>query len=156
MRTQITGQIERQKPCGFCKRLFILTITGGAVFWIVSIITSLLPIAAKYRAAFLNWNIQTVWIASLPMGLIIGCCVSYSLLQFFEKIQSKRPMLKAMITSAVALVIAIILIDIPMFLHTSSGSLGYFLIGAAFNAARFLFLGFAIGYLNKRLHLLPR
>jgi hypothetical protein len=152
METQTTGRSKRQKPYGFYKKLFILTITGGAVFWIVSIVTSLLPIAAKYRAAFSNWSIQTVWIASLPMGLMIGCCVSYSFLRLFTRFPAKRPVLKAVIMSSAALVIAIILIHVPMILHASSGALFYFLVGVIFDAARFLILGITVGYLYERLY----
>lgn len=152
MQTQTTDRSRRYKPFGFYKKLFILTIAGGAAFWLASIATSVLPIAANYRAAFSNWSIQTVWVASLPMGLIIGCCVSYSFLRFFKKLLEIRPILKAVIISFAAFAIAIILIDVPMILHASGGDLYYFLIGVAFNAARFLFLGITIGYLYKRLY----
>ncbi len=152
MDTQSIGQSKRQKAHKRCKMLFMLTFAGGAVFWVVTIATSLLPIAAEYRAAFPNWSIQTVWIASLPMGLMIGCCVSYSLLRLFTWILVKRPILKAVIISFAALVIGIILIDLPMALHASSGALYYFLIGAAFNAAQFLLLATIIGYLYKRMY----
>ena len=59
------------------KKLFKLTIGGGMVFWATSIATSLLPIAAEYRAAYSDWSIQTVWVVSLPMGMIIGYGVSW-------------------------------------------------------------------------------
>ena len=54
------------------KKLFKLTIGGGMVFWATTIATSLLPIAAEYRAAYSDWSIQTVWVYSLPMGMIVG------------------------------------------------------------------------------------
>ena len=54
------------------KKLFKLTIGGGMVFWATSIATSLLPIAAEYRSAYSNWSLQTVWVYSLLMGMIIG------------------------------------------------------------------------------------
>ena len=63
------------------KNLLILTIGGAAAFWAATFVTSLLPIAAEYRAAFSNWRIQTVWIDSLFAGLIIGC----SALQFWDE-----------------------------------------------------------------------
>ncbi len=138
------------------KELYKLTIGGGVAFWATTIATSLLPIAAEYRAAFSkwSWNIQTVWVDSLLAGMIIGCCVSYSLLRFFDKIPTKNPILKSVILSFVALVIAIILIDVPrsFLLLGPSDALYYFLIGVMFNAARFLFLGLVIGYLYKRLY----
>lgn len=90
-----------------------LTIGGGVVFWATTIVISLLPIAAEYRTAFSKASIQTVWIASLPAGLIMGCCVSYSLLRFLDNIPTKNPILKSMIISLIALVIATILSLLP-------------------------------------------
>ena len=136
------------------KKLFKLTIAGGMVFWATTIATSLLPIAAEYRVAYSNWSIQTVWVYSLLMGMIIGYGVSYFLLRYFDKIPSKNPILKSMIISFIALIIAVILIDVPQSFFGMSNSfdaLYYFLIGVMFNAARFLLLGIVIGYLyNER------
>jgi hypothetical protein len=138
------------------KKLYKLTIGGGVVFWATTIATSLLPIAAEYRAAFSkrSWNIQTVWVDSLLAGMIIGCCVSYSLLRFIEKNPTKNQIQKSTILSFIALVIAIILIDVPQsfLLLGSSDALHYFIIGIMLNVPRFLFLGLAIGYLYKRLY----
>jgi hypothetical protein len=131
--------------------LFILTIVGGAAFWGTTFVTSLLPIAAEYRAAYSNWSIQTVWVDSLFIGMIIGFCISYSLLRLFEKIPTKDPILKSVLLSFVALVIAIILIDVPRSFLEPNHSLYYLLIGLMFNLARFLILGIVIGYLYKRL-----
>jgi hypothetical protein len=145
---------KRQMSYVFYMKALILTIGGGLVFWATTIATSLLPIAAEYRAAFSNWSIQTVWIDSLLVGMIIGCCVSYFLLHFFDKIPTRDPILKSVILSFIALVIAIILIDVPrsFLLPGPSDALYYFLIGVMFNAARFLFLGLVIGYLYKSLY----
>src|SRR4030043_1268123 len=138
------------------KKLFKLTFGGGLVFWAASIATSLLPIAAEYRAAYSDWSIQTVWVISLPMGMIIGFGVSWFLLRYFDKIPSKNPMLKSAILSFIALIIAVILIDVPqsfLGMSNSSDALYYFLIGVMFNGARFLLLGIVIGYLyNERTH----
>ncbi len=138
------------------KKLFKLTIAGGLVFWAATIATSLLPIAAEYRAAYSDWSIQTVWVTSFFMGMIIGYCVSYFLLCYFDRIPSKNPILKSGILSFIALIIAIILIDVPQSIfgiRDSSDALYYFLIGVMFNVARFLLLGIVIGYLyNERTH----
>lgn len=142
-----TEQSKPQNRFKINKKLFILTVAGGAVFWVTSIVTSLLPIAAEYRAAFSNWSMQTVWIGSLPMGIIIGFCISFFLVRFFEKIPAKSPILKSVILSIIALVIAICLIDVPMILNGLGTPFYYFLIGVMFNTVRFLFLGFSIGYL---------
>jgi hypothetical protein len=138
------------------KNLYKLTIGGGAVFWATTIAISLLPIAAEYRAAFStkSWNVQTVWVDSLFVGMIIGGCISYSLLRFFDNIPTKNPIYKSAILSFIALVIAIILIDVPQsFLLLGPGdALHYFLIGLMLNIPRFLLLGITIGYLYKMLY----
>ena len=138
------------------KKLFKLTVGGGLVFWATTIATSLLPIAAEYRAAYSNWSMQTVWVTSLLMGMIIGYCVSYFLLRYFDKIPSKNPILKSVMISSIALIIAVIVIDVPQSffgMRDSFDALYYFLIGVLFNIARFLLLGIVIGYLyNDRTH----
>ena len=134
------------------KKLFILTIGGGVVFWVTTIAISLLPIAAEYRSAFSKANIQTVWVGSLLAGVIIGCCVSYALLRFFDKIPTKNPILKSVIISLIALVIATILILVPQSFLGQRDILHYFLIGIMLDAPRFLFLGIVIGYLYDKLN----
>jgi len=135
------------------KKLFVLTLGGGLVFWATTIATSLLPIAAEYRAAYSNWRIQTVWVDSLFAGLTIGCGVSYLLLRSLNKIPAKDPTLEAAKLGFIALAIATILIDVPQsFLLGPSDAMHYFLIGVIFNAARFLLLGIVVGNLHKRLY----
>jgi len=132
--------------------LFILTIGGGVAFWVTTIATSLLPIAAEYRAAFSNWSLQTVWVDSLFAGGIIGCGVSYSMLRFMDKNPTKDPILKSTTLSFCAMVIATILIDVPRTFLGPNHALYYFLVGVMFNTVRFLLLGLVIGYLYKRLY----
>lgn len=152
MENQTVSQPKRKKPNGFGKKLFLLTITGGAAFWAATILTSILPVAASYRAAFSNWSIQTVWVASLPMGLVIGCCVSFLLLKRIVKKPAVKPVLVAINISVIVLIVAVLLFDVPMLLKTPNGSFHYFLIGVLFNAVRFLILGTATGYFYKRLY----
>ena len=137
---------------GIWRNVFVLAVAGGLAFWVVTIAISLLPIAAEYRSAFSKANIQTVWAASLPAGLIIGCCVSYSLLRFFDKIPTKNPVPKSVIISLIALVIFTILNLVPHSFLGQRDVLHYFLIGIMLDAPRFLFLGIVIGYLYKRLY----
>lgn len=141
----------RQTSYVFYIKALILTIGGGGIFWATTIAISLLPIAAEYRAAFSarSWDIQTVWVYSLLVGMVIGFCVSYFLLRFFDRIPTRNPILKSAILSFIALVIAIILIDLPQsfLLLRPSDALHYFLIGIMLNVPRFLFLGIVIGYL---------
>jgi hypothetical protein len=134
---------------GIWRKVVILAVVGGLAFWATSIATSLLPIAADYRAA--RWNAQTVWVGSLPAGMIIGCLVSFFLLRFFDKIPTNNPILKSVILSFIALVIATILLEAPASFRTND-ALYYFLFGTMLNVPRFLVLGIVIGYLYKRLY----
>ena len=132
------------------KQLYELTIGGGVAFWAITIAFSLLPIAAEFRAALSISYIQVVLVESLLGGMIIGYCISYSLLRFFDKIPTKNPILKSVILSFVALGIVLILVQVAA--SRTSDSLYVFLIGAMLNVPRFLFVGLAIGYLYKRLY----
>jgi hypothetical protein len=131
------------------RKIVVLAVVGGLVFWATSIATSLLPIAADYRVA--RWSAQTVWIGSLPAGMIIGFLMSFFLFRFFDKIPTKNPILKSVILSIIALVIATILLEAPASFRTSD-ALYYFLFGTMLNVPRFLVLGVVIGYLYKRLY----
>jgi Na+/phosphate symporter len=152
----MTNKMPKAGSTILSKKLFKLTIAGGLVFWATTIATSLLPISAEYRAAYSDWSIQTVWVASLLMGMIIGYCVSYFLLRYFDKIPSKNPILKSVMISSITLIIALIVIDVPQSFFGMSNSFNasyFFLIGVMFNVARFLLLGIVIGYLyNERTH----
>jgi len=134
----------------FLSKLFLLSVAGGITFWVTTFVTSLLPLAARYRASFSNWGIQTVWIASLIIGLVIGCSVGYFLLRGVESGSTIDPVLKSIYLSLIALFIAIMLIDVPMLLQTGMDTLGYFFVGVLFNAARFILLGLAVGTLYMK------
>ncbi len=145
-------RVEKANAGIASRKLLQFSVAGAIAFWITSIASSMLPIAAEYRAAYSNWSIQTVWIASLPSGMIIAGCVSYCLLRCYMAIPTNDPVLKSVIVSSVALVIGIVLIDVPMSLNDSIHSGRYFVIGAAFNAARYLLLGLAIGQVYKMMN----
>jgi hypothetical protein len=139
-----------KRDSNFLPMVFKLAIGGGAVFWLTTFVTSLLPIAAEYRAAFSNWSIQSVWVGSLIVGMIMGCCVSYFLVRFMDKNPTRNPIQESVKLSSVALLIAIVLIDVPQSFFGHSDTY-YFLIGVMFNVVRFLFLGLFIGYKYKKL-----
>ncbi len=120
---------------------------GGLTFWAISIATSLLPLAADYRVA--RWSAETVWVGSLPAGLVIGFLVSLVLLSFFGRIPTKNPILKSLILSLIALAIGSILLEAPASFRTND-ALYYFLFGTMLNVPRFLFVGIVIGYLYER------
>jgi hypothetical protein len=137
---------------GIWRKAFKLAIVGGLAFWVTNFAISRTPIAAEYRAA-LSISYLPMLLESLFGGLIIGFCVSYFLLRFFDKIPTKNPILKSVILSFIALIIATILLEVPAILLTNtSDPLRYFLIGTLFNVLRILALGIVIGYLYKRLY----
>src|SRR6186997_763642 len=133
------------------RKLSILAIVGGAAFWVTNFVISLTPIAAGYRAA-LSISYLPMLLEALLGGLLIGFCVSYLLLRFFDKIPTKDPVLKSVILSFIVLIIVTMLIEAPAkFSTTTSDALHYFLVGTTFNILRILALGIVIGYLYKRL-----
>jgi hypothetical protein len=134
---------------GFIRKSWKLILGGGIFFWIVTIATSLHPVAAEYRAAFSNWSIQKVWAGSLPAGVLISFIVSCFLLRFMEKNPAKDPRPISICLSIIALIAVTVLIDVPRSFAGSGSAPRYFFIGLMFNAARFLSLGTAIGCLYK-------
>jgi hypothetical protein len=148
METPTTDRSKRQTSY---KKLFKLTIGGGLAFWATTFAFSLFPIAGEFRAALSISYIQMILVESVLGGMIISCGLSFFLLRFFDKIPTKNPILKSVILSFIALVIVMILIEVPASLRTSD-ALYWFLIGVIFNVPRFLFLGIVIGYLYKRLY----
>ena len=133
------------------KEMTILTVAGGMGFWVANFAISLTPIAAEYRAA-LSISYYPMLLEALIGGLVIGFCVSYSLLRFFDKLPTKSPILKSIILSFNALVIVTMLIEVPAkFLTPTNNALHYFLIGTVFNVIRFLALGMVVGHLYDKL-----
>ncbi|MGD0071565.1 MAG: hypothetical protein ABSB71_08415 [Candidatus Bathyarchaeia archaeon] len=128
------------------RKIVVLAVVGGLAFWATSIATSLLPIAADYRVA--RWSAQTVWVGSLPAGMIIGFFVSFFLLRFFDKIPTKNPILKALILSFVAVVV----IEVLSTFGNLRNAYVYLFVDTVMNIPRFLALGIVIGYLYKRLY----
>jgi hypothetical protein len=134
------------------RKTFVLAIAGGSGFWAANFAISLTPIAAEYRAA-LSISYLPMLLQALFGGLIIGLCVSYFLLRFFDKIPTKNPILKSVILSFIVLIIVTMLIEVPSkFLAPTSDALRYFLIGTLFNVIRIPALGMAIGYVYKKLY----
>ena len=133
------------------KEMTLLAVAGGAAFWAANFAISRTPIAAEYRAA-LSISYYPMLLEALIGGLVIGFCVSYLLLRFFDKLPTKNPILKSVTLSVIVLLIVTILIGGPSSFLATSDVLRYFLIGTIFNVLRFLALGIAIGYLYDKLN----
>ncbi len=136
---------------GIWEKLFVLTLMGGLAFWLANFGISRTAIAAEYRAA-LSISYYPMLLESLIGGLVIGFCVSYFLLRFFEKIPTRNPILKSIILCVIVLIFVTVLIGGPSSYLATSDVLRYFLIGTIFNVLRVLALGIAIGYLYRRLY----
>jgi hypothetical protein len=134
----------------FYKKLFKLTIGGGVAFFAITIVFSLTPFAAEFRAALSLSYVESVLVEPLIGGMIISCCLSYFLLRFFDKIPTKNPIPKSVILSFIALGIVFILLGVAA--SRTSDALHVFVTGAVFNLIRFPSLGIVIGYLYKRLY----
>jgi hypothetical protein len=125
-------------------KTLVLAIGGGLGFWVANFAISLTPIAAEYRAA-LSISYAPMLLEALLAGLIIGFCISYSLVRFFDRIPTRNTLLKAITLSFIVLVIVTMLIEVPAkLLSPTSDALRYFLIGAIFNGLRILALGVVI------------
>ena len=127
------------------KKLYKLTIGGGVAFWAANFAISRTPIAAEYRDA-LSISYYPMLLESLLGGLIIGFCVSYFLLRFFDKIPTRIPILKALILSFVAMV----MIEVLSTLVNPNNAPVYLWIGTGMNVPRFLALGIVIGHLYDK------
>jgi F0F1-type ATP synthase assembly protein I len=149
--SQGESKMQRKGSTILSKKLYILTIGGGVAFWLANFAISRTPIAAEYRAA-LSIAYLPMLVESLVGGLVIGFCVSYLLLRFFDKIPTKTPILKSVILSLIVLIIVTILLQGPAISLTTSDDLRYFLIGTMFNFLRILALGVVIGYLYDKLN----
>jgi hypothetical protein len=147
MEIQLIGQSKAQASREFSKKLFMLTVAGGAAFWITDFVISVSPIAAEYRAAFSISYLPMALVEALVGGLIIGCCVSFFLLRFFGKIPTKKPILKALILSFVAM----LMIEVLSTLVNPNNASVYLLLDTGMNVPRFLALGIGIGYLYDKL-----
>ncbi len=141
METQATARSKSQTSHEFYQKLYKLAGAGGAAFWITDFAISVSPIAAEYKAAFSISNLPMALAEALVGGLVIGGCVSYFLLRFFDKLPTKNPILKALILSFVAMLV----IEVLSTLVNPNNASVYLLIDTGMNLPRFLALGIVVG-----------
>ena len=135
-----------KKNAEIWRKTFGLAIAGGLAFWLTNFVISLTPIAAEYRAA-LSISYVPMLLEALLGGLLIGYCVSYLMLRYFDKLPTRHAISKSLLLSFIALISVTMLIEVPAkFLTPTSDAWRYFLIGTSFNALRLLALGIVIGY----------
>lgn len=132
-------------------RIFLLTLSGGAAFWVANFCISLTPFAAGYRAA-LSISYAPMLIEALAGGLILGLCTSYILVRFFDRLPGRSPILKSLVVSGAVLVIVTLLFEVPgKFFTPIQNPVHWFLAGLLINVIRLPALGLAIGYVYGKL-----
>jgi hypothetical protein len=131
------------------KKVLVLALVGGLAFWLANFAISRTPVAAEYRAA-MSISYFPMLLESLVGGLVIGLGVSYGLLRFYDRLPTRNPVSKSVILSAIALVLATILLGGPSSFLATGNVLRYFLMGTSFNVIRILALGLGIGWFYTR------
>jgi hypothetical protein len=135
----------------FWGRTAILSIAGGAAFWLSNFAISRTPIAVEFRSAP-SISYYPMLFEALIGGMLIGFCVSDFLLCFFDNVPTDNPTLKSIILSIIVLIIVTITIGGPSSFLSTGNILRYFLIGTLFNIIRFLALGISIGFVYDKVN----
>jgi uncharacterized protein YacL len=148
METRVTSQSKAHASSQSSNKLYMLAAAGGAAFWITDFVMAVSPLAVAYKAAFSISSLPVALVEALVGGLMIGGCVSYFLLRFFEKIPTQNPILKALILSFVAM----LMIEVLSTLVNPSNASVYLLIDTGMNVPRFLALGIVVGHLYDKLN----
>lgn len=135
--------------------IFLLSLSGGAAFWVANFCISLTPFAAGYREA-LSISYVPMLIEALAGGLILGFCVSYFLVRFFDRLPARTPILKAWLICLIVLVIVTLLIEVPAkFFTPINDPVHWFLAGLLINVIRLSALGLVTGYVYGKLNNRP-
>lgn len=127
-------------------QLLELSLAGGAVFWLTSLVIAFLPFSAQFRAAESYTFSDVLW-GAFPAGFLIALFVTYTVDCHTERLPTKSPTSKAVTLSLVALLV----IEIAATLLHGGDELYYFSIGALLSLPRFLALGITLGYLVPRI-----
>ena len=133
------------------KEITVLAVAGGLAFWVANFVISRTPIAAEYRAA-LSISYYPMLLEAMIGGLMMGFCVSWFLLRFFDKLPTGDPILKSITVTFIVLAVVTVLIGSPSNFLVTRDALRYFIIGTIINLLRFLALGIGIGFLYDKLN----
>jgi NhaP-type Na+/H+ or K+/H+ antiporter len=75
-------------------------------------------------------------LAALIGGLLIGFCVGYLLLRFFDKLPTKNPILKSVILTFISLILVTSLLGGSSSFLATGDVPCYFILGTIFNVFR--------------------
>lgn len=130
-------------------RWWVRVLAGAGAFWLVNLFISLTPIAADYRSA-LSIPYVPMLVEAAVGGLLIAGGMVLVLARFAEHVPGRDPLARALVLSAVALVLFTVLVEVPAKLPSDVTDPGRWLLVAAFiNALRLLALGLAIGLASR-------
>jgi hypothetical protein len=139
------GRGSRRAPRSF----WLLTAGGALGFWVTTFLTSLLPIAAEFRAAASIAYLPMVLVESPVGGAVIGGAVAYAMVHTRDRIPSVSPIGRSLLLAGVALAVATLIREAGAPPETD-GDWAAFLTGTVLDLPRFLVLGTLIGYLYGR------
>lgn len=126
-------------------RWWVLTLSGGAAFWLSNLAISLTPIAADYRSA-LSISYVPMLLEAAAGGLFVAGAVALLLTRFPHRVPGPGPLPKAVLLAAGALVLLTVLVEAPAKLGSELAEPGrWLLVATAFNTLRLLALGVTIG-----------
>lgn len=127
----------------------VLTLCGGAAFWLTTLAISMTPIAAEYRSA-LSIPYLPMLVEAAAGALVIAGAVSLLLTRFPNRVPGSTPLPKAILLTVGALVLLTVLVDVPDKLGSALAEPAHWLLVAlAFNTLRFLALGITIGLIAR-------
>ncbi len=133
------------------RTIFLLTLSGGAAFWVANFCISLTPFAAGYRAA-LHISYIPMLIEALAGGLVLGFFVSFFLVRYFDRLPARSPILKSLLISSIVLLVVTLVFEVPAkFFTPIHDPVHWFLAGLLINIIRLTALGLAAGYVHGKL-----
>ncbi len=124
-----------------------LVLAGASAFWLVNVLISLTPMAARYRSD-LSISYVPMLVEAAIGGLLIAAVVGWLVLRVPQRIPGRTPMAKSVLLSLAVLIVSTVLLEVPAkFLGAVDDPWRQFVIALVFNALRILALGLVIGRL---------
>ena len=148
MRPSDTRHTGPSRPPG--ARRSILTLSGGAAFWLSNLAISMTPIAAEYRLA-LSISYVPMLLEAAVGGLLVAGAVALLFTRFPNRVPGRGPLSQATLLAVVGLLLITALLEAPTKLGAELAEPGrWLLVATVFNTIRFLALGVTIGLIAKR------
>lgn len=147
VRSSITRGPGLSKPLG--ARWWVLTLSGGAAFWLTNLAISLTPIAADHRSA-LSIRYVPMLLEAAAGGLVVAGAVALLLTRFPHRVLGPGPLPKAVLLAVGALVLVTVLVEAPAKLGADLAEPGrWLLVATMFNTLRLLALGVTVGLVAR-------